>query len=150
MIKNRRKPISDDAKTALLIVGALDEIQGHGGFLGFGGNIQLLSQGRSDYQALKASDWRPSREAFCRLMAGMCDDPEAERVAIGLMAMLGMYTNDECDDMLAAMNPDFGRLSADERKELYAEIAACHKAHPQAEVIEILFGDDCNPLVKAR
>jgi hypothetical protein len=64
--------------------------------------------------------------------------------------MLGMFTNDECDDMLAEMNPDFARLSADERKKLYAEIEACHKAHPQAEGIEIHFGDDVKPLVKAR
>ena len=150
MLKNRRKPIPDDAKTALLIVGALDEIQGHGGCPGFGGNIKLRSQGRIAYQALKASDWRPSREAFYRLMAGMYDDPEVELVAMGLMAILGMYTNDECNDMLAGMNPDFARLSADERKKLYAEIEACHKAHPQTEGIEILFGDDGKPLVKPR
>ena len=50
---------------ANIIVGAWNQIQGHGGFAGFGGdNIRLRPEGRGDYQALKASGWRPSRGVF--------------------------------------------------------------------------------------
>jgi hypothetical protein len=151
MLKNRKKPKDDTQKTILLTLGALDELKSATPDLKkFGEQYIFSSKGRHEYQAMKASAWRPSKQFLVHVMHEIFDREPDEiigMVATMLFIVLNMYDDREMTELQAHVTPQLAAMPEAEKQKLFANCERIAQEHSDSEGIQIAWDDAGNAKV---